>query len=187
MNFYPGTKVEKTDLSGAQFLQGVFIAGNGLVMRQLTEITGLTTPAIQNWVARGFISRPEQKRYSKDSVARILIVNELRETMTLEDIKKLLIFVNGRVGDNRDDIIAESELYAYFCEVVFDKKFAYNTVNELIDQVIANYSEKMGGAKLRIKTALEVICINYLANKLTKRSNNLLQDISQQNIFGENL
>lgn len=187
MIFYPGTVVEKKELSGAQFLQGIFIAGNGLVMRQLNEITGVATPAIQNWVARGFISRPDQKRYSKNSVARIFIINELRTTMSLDNIKKLLVYVNGRVGDNTDDIIEESELYAYFCEIIFDEKFSFNSVNELIDQVIANYSERVGGAKLRLKTALEIICINHLAGKLSKRTNQLLQGISQQNIFGETL
>lgn len=185
MNLYPGTLVEKTNLSGEQFLQGIFMATNGLVMRQINEITGVATPAIQNWVSRGFISRPEQKRYSKDTTARIFIINELRATMSLENIKKLLVYVNGRVNDSSDNIISESLLYAYFCKIIFDKRFAFNCVNELIDEVIADYNEKISGAKLRLKTALEVICINYLAGKLTKRSNDLLHGISQQNIFGE--
>jgi len=187
MHYYPGTLVEKTDLSGEQFLQGIFIATNGLVMRQLNEITGINTPAIQNWVSRGFISRPIQKRYSKDSVARIFIINELRTTMSLDDIKKLLVFVNGRVGDSQDDIIPESTLYSYFCKIVFDEKFAYNCVNELIDKVLEDYSEKISGSKSRLKTALEIICVNYLAGKLAKRSNQLLNDITGQNIFGEEL
>lgn len=177
MAVYPGTTVNKSDLSGKQFLDGIFMATNGLIMQQIREITGLNTPAVQNWVARGFISRPIAKRYSKDTTARIFIINELRNTMNLEDIKKLLIYVNGDPESRSDDIIAESELYSYFCEIVFNKNFAFNTVNELIEQVTANYSEKIGGAKNRLKTALEIICINHLAGKLSKRSNELLETI----------
>lgn len=185
MKYYPGTIVEKSELSGAQFLQGIFITGNGLIMRQLNEITGITVPAIQNWVARGFISHPEQKRYSKNSVARIFIINALRQTMNLDDIKKLLVFVNGKVDDKSDDIIEESELYAYFCEIVFDEKFSFNSVEQLIDRVIANYSEKIGGAKQKLKTALEIICINHLSATLQNRSNALMQTISQQNFLNK--
>ena len=187
MSVYPGTVVEKGNLSGEQFLQGIFMATSGLVMSQLNEITGIGTPALQNWVSRGFIARPIDRRYSKDTTARIFIINALRQNMELADIKKLLIYVNGRADDRKDDIIPESTLYSYFCKIVFDEKFAYNCVNELIDKVLEDYSEKISGSKSRLKTALEIICVNYLAGKLAKRSNQLLNDITGQNIFGEEL
>ena len=187
MSVYPGTVVKKGDLSGEQFLQGIFMATNGLVMSQLNEITGIGTPAIQNWVSRGFIARPIDRRYSKDTTARIFIINALRQNMELADIKKLLIYVNGRADDRKDDIIPESTLYSYMCEIVFNKKFAYNTVNELIEDTLTVYEERVKGAKQRLKTALEIICLNYLSSKLQKRSSVLLEQINPSNIFGESL
>ena len=91
MKLYPGTTVTRSELSGKQFLNAIFLGTNGLVMQQLKELAGVTTPAIQNWVSRGFIPRPVNKRYSKDVTARIFIINVLRNTMSLEDIKKLLL------------------------------------------------------------------------------------------------
>ena len=96
MQLYPGTTVQKKKgVSGKQFLSGLFMGSGGIVMQQLNELTGLKTPTVQNWVSRGFMPHPINKRYSKDATARIFIINALRNTMTLEDIKKLLIFVNG--------------------------------------------------------------------------------------------
>ena len=72
MNF-PGTTIEKTKSDGKTFLGGMFIGTGGLVMKQICALTGLNTPAIQNWVNRGWISHPVGKTYNKDQVARIFI------------------------------------------------------------------------------------------------------------------
>jgi DNA-binding transcriptional MerR regulator len=188
MNNYPGTTVQrKAKISGKQFLSGIFMGSSGIVMQQLTELTGLKTPTVQNWVSRGFIPHPVNKRYTKDSTARIFIINALRETMNLEDIKKLLIFVNGSTEDHDDDIIPESALYGYFCEIITDERFSFKRVNELIDGVLQTYEEKIKNAKHRLKTALEVICVNYLASDLLNRSANIMGQIKEKNIFTEQL
>ena len=109
MLLYPGTTVpKKNGVSGKQFLNGLFMGSGGIFMQQINELTGLKTPTVQNWVSRGFLPRPVNKRYSKNATARIFIVNALRNTMTLDDVKKLLVFVNGNPNDHKDDIIEES-------------------------------------------------------------------------------
>ena len=188
MAVYPGTTVTvKGNVSGKQFLSGLFMGNGGIVMQQLNALTGIKTPTLQNWVSRGFIPHPQNKRYTKDATARIFIVNAMRDTMSLEEIKKLLIYVNGNPDNREDDIIPESALYGYFCEVIFDENFSFKRVNELIAKVIANYEEKLREAKHRVKTALEIICVNYLANDLLSRSKTLLNSIEEKNIFGEEI
>lgn len=187
MIVYPGTTVKKSDLNGKQFLNGIFMGTNGLIMQQLKELTGVTTPAVQNWVSRGFIPRPINKRYSKDTTARIFIINVLRNTMSLEDIKKLLVFVNGNPENREDDIIPESELYSYFCEIVFSEEFSYKTVNRLIKAVTETFKERYPGSKQRLEKALEIICINHLANNLLNKSQNLLLNVETNNIFGQEI
>lgn len=184
---YPGTTVQRSDLSGKQFIEGIFLATQGLVMSQLNEITGIQTPAIQNWVNRGFIARPENRRYNKDMTARIFIINILRETLTLDEICKLLVYVNGRAGDKNDDIIPESELYAYFCDIVFDQDFSFGAIPKLIEKQLENYTEKMSGAKQRLKTALEIMCTAYRASNLLCVTREKLANITNDNIFGETL
>lgn len=184
---YPGTTVQKSDLSGKQFLEGIFLATQGLVMSQLNEITGIQTPAIQNWVNRGFIAHPENRRYNKDMTARIFIINILRETLTLDEICKLLVYVNGRAGDTNDDIIPESQLYAYFCDIVFDRDFSFEQIPKLIEKQLEKYTEKMNGAKQRLQTVLEIMCTAYRASNLLCVTREKLANITNDNIFGETL
>ena len=88
MNTYPGTNVKiKQGISGKRFLSGLFMGSSGIVMSQLNEITDLKTPTVQNWVSRGFVPHPINKRYSKDATARIFIINSMRNIMPLEDPK----------------------------------------------------------------------------------------------------
>lgn len=185
--YYPGTTAEKGDLSGKQFLDGVFLATNGLVMSQLNELTGLKTPTLQNWVARGFLSRPQNKKYDKDQTARILIINAVRNVTSLDDIKKTLFYLNGRAGDKTDDIIPESELYAYFCDAVFDDRFSYKTVETLIREKTSDYSEKFSGAKTRLEKVLAALCYFYLSDKLLIRANEILNSFTTKNILGEEI
>ncbi len=187
MRVYPGTTIARSELSGKQFLNALFLGTNGLVMQQLKELAGVTTPAVQNWVSRGFVQRPINKRYSKDATARIFIINVLRNTMSLEDIKKLLVFVNGNPESREDDIIPESELYSHFCEIVFDEEFSYKTVEILVKRVTENFKEKYQGSKQRLEKALEIICMNHLANNLLNKSQELLDSVETNNIFGQKI
>ena len=86
------------------------VSGGGLLLSQVSEMTGLPGATIQNWVKRGWVSSPVNKRYSDLHVARILLINLLRPAMKLDSIAALLAYVNGSVDDRSDDIIPEPQL-----------------------------------------------------------------------------
>ena len=176
MVYFPGSIIEKTEISGKQFLDGMFGGTSGLVMSQIRELTGLNTPAIQNWVNRGWISHPINKKYHEDQVASILIINMLRETMLLDDIAKLLYYVNGVAGDERDDIIRESELYGYICEILFSDA-TDQTVNDYIDKVVESFCERRPGDTLKLKKALKVVYLNCVAIKNIHRAQRALKQL----------
>ena len=62
MGTLPGTTVE-TDLSrndaAEALLSPLFLAG-GLMLSQVSQLTGLEPHVIQNWVKRGFVSPPRK-------------------------------------------------------------------------------------------------------------------------------
>ena len=111
----PGTTIE-ADLQNPkralQIFEPLFSAG-GLVLSQVASLTGMPTYQVQNWVKRGFISPPKQKRYTLRQFSRIAIINMLRDSMQIEKIIALIRYLNGRPGDEVDD----SELYALFVEL----------------------------------------------------------------------
>lgn len=182
---YPGTMIEYTGLAGRDFLNGTFIATSGLYMQQVCEISGLATPAIQNWVARGFIAHPINRRYDKNALARILLINSLRGALPLESIKRLLTYVNGSPENRLDDVIPESELYSYVCDIVFDKAFASNTIETLIDKAICGYNERITGAKERLKNTLHIILNVFLAEKTLKTATDEIDNLPHSNVLGE--
>ena len=84
-------------------LEPVFaLSGGGLQLAQLCELTGLTSGTIQNWVKRGWVDSPVNKKYNEPQVARILILNLLRDAIQLDHIAQLLRYING-AADNRED------------------------------------------------------------------------------------
>lgn len=184
---YPGTIVEYAGKSGREFLDGTFLATSGLVMQQVSEISGLAAPAVQNWVSRGFIAHPVNRKYDKNALARILIINTLREALSLEDIKRLLTFVNGSPESRLDDIIPESELYSYICDAVFDKKFGSDTIYPLVEKCTANYSENIPGSKERLETALRIILEVFLAEKTLTAATDSIKQLPESNVLGERL
>ena len=107
-NFIPGTTLdlEKSGgATGAEFLDKIFYISDGIMLSYIREISGIDGTTLQNWVKRGWVLNPVNKLYSKEQVARILIINMVRETMQLSKITYLLNYINGEVSDKSDDII----------------------------------------------------------------------------------
>lgn len=163
--YYPGTVIEQTGKSAQEFLFQIFSITKGLTLAQVREITGLDTPAIQNWVNRGWVAHPVEKRYTIEHLARILIINMLRDVMRFEAIGEVLGYINGNADDNTDDIVSESNLYVYICQAVFENK----TLNE----ITKNYTSNVFGARERLLTALEIILCYYNAAQMRKRADEL--------------
>ena len=84
----PGTTIEADPArEGAAegILSSLFMAG-GLVLSQVSQLTGLEPHMIQNWVKRGFVSPPRNKKYTRRQFCRIVIINMLRDSLPLERI-----------------------------------------------------------------------------------------------------
>lgn len=178
----PGTVIPETvGGTGARFLSGIFTATSSMMLSQIREMTGLDASALQNWVKRGWVSAPKNRRYNIDQVARILIINMLREAFQLEKIAFLMAYVNGSVYDRSDDIIPESKLFEYICTVV--EKYRGKDVTdsrsleECIAEVTSDYVETVEGASGRLRSALQIIIVAYRSTLLNKRATELLSEI----------
>ena len=162
-------------VTGLEFLDKVFYITDGIMLAQIREITGIDGTTLQNWLKRGWVQSPTKKAYSKEHLARILIINMLRDTMQLSRIIYLLTYVNG--NDPEDEIIQESLLYDYICRVlaaISDPDSAgVHGIDEAIGTVLSDYSERVGGAKRRISSVIRIIVISYYAAMLKSRADDL--------------
>ena len=175
----PGTTVEiavqNADVA-KDVLDNAFLCG-GLMMSQVARMTGLEPYMIQNWVRRGFLSPPTKKMYSKRQFCRIAIINMLREVLQIEKITQLLSYINGRLDDETDDIIDDTDLYLYYvsamCSLerpVVDEKY----LESHIERVVSNFNEPFPGAKKRIIKVLSVMMNAHHAATLRKRAEDIL-------------
>lgn len=178
----PGTlfSMEKMGgTTGADFLDKVYYITNGIMLAQVREITGIDGTTLQNWLKRGFVSNPINKMYSKEQLARILIINMMRDTMQLSRIEYLMTYINGTEASDR--IISESILYDMICRViaqVFDEKSAgFNEINPAIDRTLENYEEPVGGAKKRLKNGIRVIVITYYSAMIKAAADDILDSL----------
>jgi DNA-binding transcriptional MerR regulator len=174
--YIPGSVLLKRDMgnvTGLDFLDKIFFITDGIMLSQIREITGVDSSTLQNWVKRGWVANTVNKKYSKDHLARILIINMLRGSMMLERIDFLLKYINGNVNKSDDDIISESQLYGYICDIIEVIDSSEGELLECIKKYTSGYTERISGARQRLEKALEIIVISYYASSISAYSNML--------------
>ena len=177
--FIPGT-VLKADRAGnvEQQFSAMFLGG-GIVLSQVTGITGLEAYTVQNWVKRGFLSPPERKHYSLKQLCRIVNINMLKNVLPMERIVGLLSYINGDLDDESDDIIDDSRLYFMFVRLAAQAP-AMNTPQgreECIAKELADYREPVPGAKERVAKVLAIMLTAWASAQLRQAAEQMLQEL----------
>lgn len=182
----PGTILNRKDMgdvTGLEFLNKIFYISDGVMLTQIREISGIDGSTLQNWTKRGWVANARLKRYNIDQVAHILIINMLRSCMQLDKIAFLVSYINGRVYDESDDIIRDSQLYDYICRIL-DKLMKAGeispdstTLKSTIEKITSDYEEKVTGARRRLNTALEIIIIAYYASIIKSYSDDMVDKL----------
>ena len=180
----PGTILDREQMgnvTGEEFLDKIFFISKGIMLSHIREIAGLDGSTLQNWLKRGWVVNPKNKMYNRDQLARILIINMMRDTMQLCDISFLLTYVNGDAETVEDDIIPESRMYGYICRLVEllvgHVEVTRETLAGLIDECTKDYVEAFPGAKERLHAALEIIMMSYYAAMIKKRADSLVSGL----------
>lgn len=182
----PGTvlkRKEMGDVTGMEFLNKIFYITDGIMLTQIRDISGIDGTTLQNWTKRGWVANSKLKRYNKDQLAHILLINMLRSCMQLDRIAFLIRYINGSVSDRSDDIIRDSELYDYVCQIL-DRLMEGGSCNpeglrRCISDVTAEYVEKISGARHRLEKALEIIVFAYYASILKQHSDRMTEKLMQ--------
>ena len=180
----PGTTLtarrEEAAAIPGQF-QALFLGG-GIALSQVTSITGLDPYMIQNWVKRGFLAKPEQKRYSLNQLCRIITISMLKGVMPLERICGMLRYVNGRLDDESDDLIDDAALYFLFLRLAarareFDTPDHWNRA---IEATLADYEEPAPGARNRVAQVLRVMLTAWVAARMAQEADNMLTALEKE-------
>lgn len=161
--------------------RAMFLPG-GMTLSQISAITGLEGYTVQNWVKRGFLTAPQNKRYTLRQLCRILNINLLRGVLPLESVCKLLSYVNGQLDDESDDTINDADLYFIFIRLAARSKALYQEENRdlVLEQELFDYAEPIPGAKARVKEVLRVMLTAWLAARMTQEAERMLNGLQQE-------
>jgi len=167
-----------------QMFASMFLAG-GMVLSQVASITGLEPYAIQNWVKRGFLAPPQNKRYSLRQLCRIININMLKGALSLEQICGLLQYVNGELNDESDDLIDDSQLYFLFIRLAAYHR-QMNTPQgreEYLDKILSDYREPVPGAKERVAKVLRIMLTAWAASQLCLTAEKMVRELKAENVL----
>lgn len=179
----PGTNLEglrsNADRTEGLF-QSMFLAG-GLTLSQVSNITGLETHTVQNWVKRGFLSAPQNKRYNMEQVCRIIIINMLKGCLALDQICSLISHINGNLADESDDIIDDTELYFKFVSLAARARHIGGSKEwgEALEEVMADYEEPYPGARDKIIHVLRIMLTAWVAARLKAQVDGMITQLNQ--------
>ncbi len=177
----PGTtlQIRREDACRAEGLfSSMFMAG-GMVLSQVSSITGLESYTVQNWVKRGLLTPPVNKKYNCNQLCRIININMLKNVLPMERIVGLLGYVNGKLDDTADDIIDDSRLYFLFAKLAAQARQLDDP--EALEQALAeglgDYQEPVPGAKSRVEKALRIMLTAWVAAKIRARAEKMLEEL----------
>lgn len=178
----PGTvlQIKRSDAVRVDGLFQSMLMTGGLSLGQVTSISGLEAYTVQNWVKRGFVSAPKQKRYDMDQVCRVLTINAFKSVLPMERICALLAYVNGDLDSSADDIIRDAELYFLFVKLAGQAR-EFETPEEaveIIGESLADYREPYAGARERVAKTLRVMLIAWLAARMRHHTEALLDEMT---------
>ena len=177
----PGTvlQIERDEADQVEErFSSMFLAG-GMVLSQVANITGLEPYTVQNWVKRGFLPPPEQKRYTLRQLCRIINIHMLRSTLPLEKICGLLSYINGSLTDESDDIIDDTALYFMFVQLAARARDLEGAEwDGAIADTLAGYREPYPGAKERIETVLRIMLTAWISTRMRQTAEAMLATLS---------
>ena len=177
----PGTvlQIKRADAARVDGLFQSMLLTGGLSLGQIASISGLENYTVQNWVKRGFLSAPKQKRYNMDQVCRVLTINTLKSVLPMERICGLLSYVNGDLDSSADDIIRDSDLYFLFVKLAGQARELADPeeAKQIIRDSLVDYAEPYPGAKERVAKALQIMLIAWLAARMRQHTERMLDEI----------
>ncbi len=178
----PGTTLEglrrNADRTDGLF-QSMFLAG-GLTLSQVSSVTGLESHTVQNWVKRGFLPPPQNKRYNMEQVCRIIIINMLKGCLPLDQICSLISYINGSLTDESDDIIDDTALYFKFVSLAARARHIGGSKEwgEAVAEVMEGYEEPYPGARDKILHVLKIMLTAWVASGLRHQVDSMIAELN---------
>lgn len=143
---------------------------DSMMLAQVVEVAkrvcqnDITANHVQNWVRREYIPHPLSKKYNREQVAIILLINDLRDVLSLEEISHLLGYVNENFLTPSEERINPTKLYRYYSTVFDSSQLDWqNSLLELEKDVEETLVAEKMPKEEKEKVANTLVILNLLA------------------------
>lgn len=172
-----GLRSEADRIEG--LFQPLFLAG-GLTLSQVSSISGLEPYTVQNWVKRKFLAPPVGKRYTMEQVCRILNINILKGAVPIEQIVKLMAYLNGDLTDESDDLVDDTMLFFLFVKLAARARYIGGTKawDDALAEITENYAEPVPGAREKLIKVLKVMLTVWCANQMKAQADQMMEEMN---------
>ena len=147
------------------------------MLSQIREITGIDGTTLQNWVKRGWVDKPVNKTYSREQLARILLLGMMRDTLELSEILALLSYISG------DGEIDGCGLYDCVCRVlasVSESGGGMGGLDEIVITTLTDY-DLPTETKKRVLVGVRIIVVSYYASTMKSTAGYMLSAVLSPN------
>lgn len=176
IKYIPGTVLEfDTAKNSCAFdvIKPFFALTNGVTLAQVRELTGLETSTIQNWVKRGWVPSPINKRYGERQIVRIILINSIRRSMKIENVINLMAYINGDVEDTSDDVVSDEVLFNEFCKAVYMSDTShtcdFDVISAIIAEQVTHIPDLDETGRTKLQKTLQIMTLAFLSAQLQDR------------------
>ena len=175
----PGTTIELPhSMHSIRAFSSSLFAGGGLTLAQVCSMTNLPPHVLQSWVKRGFVSTPPKKRYTQNQFFRIALFNLLKDHMQMENIVKLLNYVNMNLPEGSAKKTDESAIYQYFVEALFlTDNYYLDRLDAIANIALKSFNEPYPGMRKRLAIIIRIMVILYISSQIKSSADLLLRNI----------
>lgn len=177
----PGTTLtgQREDADKIESVFGSMFLAGGLTLSQVASITGLEPYAIQNWVKRGFLPAPVGKRYNMEQLCRIININMLKGILPMEQICRLMSYINGNLADESDDLVDDTLLYFLFVRLAARARYigGKDTWDDALETVTEVYREPVPGARDKLQKVLKIMLTAWVGCRLKAEAERMLGEL----------
>lgn len=133
-----------------QLLEGFFTAG-GLVLSQVSSLTGMEPHSVQNWVKRGFCSPPVCKKYGISQFCRLVILHLLKDSLTRPKLPGFCPTSTAILRMKVTTLLSDDRLYLCFLRTLqvggLTRSYNREKAEKAAETVCAAFREPFPGGK----------------------------------------
>lgn len=174
----PGTNIPDSPGNPSAFslISPLVTAAGGLSLSQIKVITGLEGSTIQNWVKRGWVSKPQNKKYDELQLARILLISALRDAIRIDQIVQLIEHACLPPVPGGPPACTEATLFDCLCRVIRPLNMESGVSFEQIRRHVSQISREIGDradVQEQLSTVLEIMVAAHLSSRLQRYADDL--------------